>query len=140
MSIITTFTDHAMQRRRLGDEPIALKNHISFADTSVSAADVVELIDIPAYFKVLDITILVTTAEGATCTATIGDGDATDGWDASVNLNSAAAYISTPSDTYGATGGKVYTTADTIDAVMGHDTDAAILDITVHGYFVNRAT
>jgi len=100
------------------------ENFLDFAANPVLAADVIQALSIPKGALVTKVICHVATAEGATCTATVGDGDSAAAWDASVNLNSATTQASLEAtDTYGA--GKVYTSADTIDLVMGHDTDAA---------------
>ena len=108
-----------------------LERQISFATTSCSAADVIQCLDIPAETWVFNVLIEVDTAEGATCTATVGDGDGAAAWDASTDLNATAGtitYGAGASDSY-STYGKFYSSADTIDLTMGHDTDAAIITI-----------
>lgn len=112
-----------------------IRNRVSFEATSVTAADVVEVLKIPKGFLVLTQGSIVLQAEGATCTATVGDGDSANSWDASLDLNSATCQMTTPSDTYGALGGKHYRAADTIDWTMGHDTDAAIVSTWAVGLF-----
>jgi len=102
---------------------------ISFADLAVSAADVVRVITVPANTWVFLVVWEVTTAEGSTCTATIGDGSGAASWDAQINLNSAAASGGVHgTDTYMNTHGhgKFYSSADTIDLTMGHAASTAV--------------
>jgi hypothetical protein len=84
-------------------------------DTQTSAA-----LSIPANTYVLNVFTDIVTSANATCSATVGDGDAAAGWDASVNLKTARNAATgagrtgaTTSDTY--VNGKLYSSADTID-------------------------
>jgi hypothetical protein len=107
---------------------------IDFSEKNVAAADVVQIANIEAGTRVIAIGWEVTTAEGDTCTATLGDGDGAASWDASINLNSAAGGGSAAgTDAYALTSGigKLYTSADTIDLVMGHDTDTAVVTFQI---------
>lgn len=112
-----------------------LRNLLDFSDVNVLASDVVQALMVPANTMVLDVICRVVVAEGATCTADVGDGSSTAGWDTGVNLNAA---VGTTTQTVQGTDarkaanafGYVYTAADTIDLVMGHNTDAAKLLIT----------
>lgn len=95
---------------------------------NLTAADVVECINVPKNTRVLAVAIETLTVGGATCTCTVGDADDADGYITSHNLNSAAAFScstlalteATPNTVTGYSGGKTYTAADTIDVVMGH--------------------
>jgi len=110
-----------------------IENELDFATTSCSAADVVQALDIPAGTHVLQVWCEVVTAEGAACTATVGD--ATYGaaaWDASTNLNAAAGTVTFGvggTDANIALGGIFYAAAETIDLTMGHDTDTAVMNV-----------
>lgn len=109
-----------------------LSNRIDFATTEATAADVVQCLDIPAGTLVLNVFVKVVTAEGGTCTATVGDGDSAAAFDASTNLNAAAGTVTYGvggTDDYVTYGGKFYSAADTIDLTLGHNTDAAVLDM-----------
>jgi hypothetical protein len=109
-----------------------LTNRIDFATTECTAADVIQCLDIPAGTLVTNVFVKVVTAEGATCTATVGDGDGANSFDASTDLNAAAGTVTYGiggTDAYVTYGGKFYSDADTIDLTMGHNTDAAILDM-----------
>lgn len=99
---------------------------------SVLAADVVQALKVPADSLCTSVQVTVLHAEGAACTATVGDGDSAAAWDASTDLNAAAGtvtYSAAGTDTY-ATTGKIYQADDTIDLVMGHDTDHAKILVT----------
>lgn len=140
MATITTFLAGNYGPRAIGSSFVSY-SRLDFAKTPVAASDVVQVVEIPAGTVVTNVFVKVITAEGATCTATVGDGADADGWDASTNLNAAADTI-----TYGVAGtdayvnsigtaqGKIYTAADTIDFVMGHATDAAVIDVRVVGH------
>jgi hypothetical protein len=128
MSTITTFVDNQVVHVSMPGNKHTVANVLNFANTNVSAADVIHALKIPAGAFVDKVITRVVVAEGATCTATVGDGNSATGWDASINLNSAAATVLRSleaTDTYGV--GKLYRTADTIDLVMGHNTDTAVL-------------
>lgn len=141
MANIDTFLTGAtaVAREPIGGINITLENYISFAATSVSAADVVRVLKVPAGMMVTDWVAIVKTAEGAACTVTVGDGDGANSYDAELNLNSATGqYTTRGTDAYAV--GKYYSAADTIDFTMGHDTDAAIVHVRAHGYMCERYT
>ena len=107
-----------------------LKNVLDFADVPVLAADVVQALMIPAGTMVLEVLTKVITPEGATCTANVGDGSSTAGWNTAADLNAAAGTYeqslkATDARNVANVTGYIYTAADTIDLVMGHNTDAA---------------
>jgi hypothetical protein len=93
-----------------------IENTVNLA--AVATGDVVQALRVAADTYVQQVFVEVVTASGLTSTATVGDGDDADGYDASTNLNATAGTI-----TYGAGGtdayltanGKLYTAADTID-------------------------
>jgi len=115
----------AVEKQAIGGRSIWTENYLDFSATNVSATDIVQVLKIPAGARVIRWGAEVLTAEGGACTATVGDAATADGWDASLNLNSATGQISLEAtDTYAGTT-KYYAAADTIDLVMGHDTDAA---------------
>ena len=127
MAIITTFTDNQPVVQLDSNMVGVIENYVSFAATSVSAADVVEVLDVGAGTWVHQVGTRCITAESATCTATVGDASGADSWDASINLNSANTCTkSAEADAY-FLAGKYYSSADTVDFTMGHDTDAAIM-------------
>jgi len=141
MGIITTFTDNQPVVQLDSNMVGLVENYISFAATSVSAADVVEVLDMPAgFFCSGDVYNRVVTAEGAACTATLGDATDADGYCASINFNATAGVTLKAleaSDALGATG-KYYATADTIDLTMVHDADTAIAYFAALGWWPAR--
>ena len=129
------------------NEVFIISNTLDFADlttggnSGVTGGDVVQLLDIPAGTIVKNVGIYIYSAwstSGATCPGvTIGDGSDANGWLLDVDFGPTASGVSASSgnttyDTYktaaGVTtlvrpayyklGGKYYSTADTIDAVI----------------------
>ena len=138
MGTITKFVDGQVVQERQNGLLGVKSNVIDFSDTNVVAGDVVQGLKIGLGQTVMNVGIRIITAEGATCTVTVGDGDDADDWDASCDLNASAAviYLGLPgTDTY-ATAGKYYAAADTIDLTMGHDTDTAVIEVYAF-YFTN---
>jgi len=128
MATVTYFTDLQSDHRLLGGQKGVIERKIDFSENNVSAADVVQVAKVLKNCLVTKVYTVIVTAEGAACTATVGDGATADGWDASINLNAAAGTVThtlEATDTF--VGGKFYTAADTIDITMGHDTDTAVV-------------
>jgi hypothetical protein len=107
-----------------------------------SAADIINVFNVTEGMLVLGCAIRVITAEGATATVDVGDGDDDDGFLTAANLNSAAWYP--VNSTYGGAYvglntpslycGKTYITSDTIDLVVNNNsTDVAVFDLYVYG-------
>ena len=90
--------------------------NISVSSNATVATQTVNALTIPADTLVLDVYTVIVTSANATCTATVGDGTAASGWDASVNL-AAAAGTRTASvrGTDSLAVGKLYSSSDTID-------------------------
>jgi len=97
--------------------------------TALGAADILEVIKVPAKTLVTHVALEVTTAEGGTLTLDVGDGDNPDGYLDGVNGNAAAAYISV-AGTDAFEQGKYYTAADTIDVVTVNAADTAVMKLT----------
>jgi len=97
--------------------------------TALAAADILEVIKVPAQTLVTHVALEVTTAEGGTLTVDVGDGDNPDGYLDGVNANATAAYISV-AGTDAFEQGKFYTAADTIDIVLNNAADAAVMKLT----------
>jgi hypothetical protein len=97
--------------------------------TALGAADILEVIKVPAQTLVTHVALEVTTAEGGTLTLDVGDGDNPDGYLDGVNGNATAAYISV-AGTDAFEQGKYYTAADTIDVVTVNAADAAVMKLT----------
>ena len=103
-----------------------------------SSSDVIQLWDIPIGCHIKCVLLDVTTAEGATATVAIGDGDSTAGYLAATSINSAAKTATLITDAYGAVGGKLYAAADTLDLLFATaaDIDAAVFDVYVYCDFL----
>jgi hypothetical protein len=124
------------------NKAVVLKSRVDFSEVSCLSGDVVQALRIPKNFLVLNVFVKVVTAEGGTCTATVGDGSDADGWDASANLNATAGTVTqgaSGTDAYAAIAnfGKLYTADDTIDLVLGNDADTAVVDIFAVGFDMN---
>lgn len=139
MSTITYFSTGDGQRKTKitgfagdRDKVNVAQFKISFAEKPVAQNDVVQICTFPAGTRVLHVGWEVTTAEGDTCTADLGDATDPNGWDDAINLNSAAAGGSvTGTDNFDTGMGKLYTAEDTLDLTMGHDTDKAIITFQI---------
>lgn len=118
-----------------------LKFHVDMGDIAESlgatidgsASDVIKLWDIPAGTHILGVRVNVTTAEGATATVAVGDGDSTAGFLAAFSINAAADKMTLTSDAYGATCGRTYADTDTLDLLFATDADidTAVFDVYV---------
>jgi hypothetical protein len=104
--------------------------------TALGAGDILQAIPVPAKTYVLKAGIDVTTAEGATQTFDLGDGDDADGYLDGVNGNTVAGYGSTyvltegtPNVIIGYGFGKYYNAADTIDLVQVNACDTAVVRV-----------
>ncbi len=124
MATISTFlTGQAISAgQSIGGNSFHAENILDFAVTNAATSDVVQALKVPANAFVKNVWAQCLTAEGATATANIGDADDIDGWDATININSAVKIIK-GDGAY--VGGKVYTAADTIDFIPTADLDAA---------------
>jgi len=131
MSTVTYFVDNT-QPLECRPNIISLNAvEIDFTKRPCAAADVVQVMKIAKGSLVTKVSVIVKTAQGGTCTATVGDGAGANSWDASTNLNAAAntaTYSAAGTDAYAH--GKFYAAEDTIDLVLGHTTDAAIIVVT----------
>jgi hypothetical protein len=109
-----------------------LEKTIDFTETATAAAvaaDVLQLLDIPAMTAVLAVYAHVETAMGTAGTMEIGDGSDADGFIDSLDLNTVAVakhdgpyLIFTDSDVTGnipVPGGKVYTAAGVLQGTLG---------------------
>jgi hypothetical protein len=127
------------------------RKHVRFAnevDFSVVAnniivTDLAQLISIPAGFFMVRFGVRLNTVQGAVATCVFGDGATADGWiDTAFDLDGTALDTSFTlvSDPYGALGGKLYHTADTIDLDPGHTVDAAHISVWAEGYMIPEST
>lgn len=95
---------------------------VDFSKQSCASADVINLFNVQAGCRVLKVLYHVDTAEGATLTGTIGDGDSVARYEASANLNSAGSgqLLGTLEATDSSGVGFKYAAADTIDLVLAN--------------------
>lgn len=105
-----------------------------------SASDTLKIWSIPCGTLIERVLVHPTTAEGATCTITIGDGDDADGYLASSSINATTIVGSIGTDAYVAYGGRLYLTDDsylTITFGTCTDVDTAVFDVYVYCYMVD---
>ena len=156
---------HGMPYQAPGDAPFKMNINIpdlianggmevsgveqAIPSTGFTAADIIQVFEVPAGFMVTMVGARVTTAEGATCTADIGNTSATqthrlasnpDGMMGTFDLNSETTQITliADEDVGGSTYmGVVFITDGTIDLVFGHSTvNLAVFDIWAVGWKV----
>ena len=118
-------------RRRYNCKTVALGG-----EGNVTSGDTLQLINIPADTVVDAVSCIKHTVEGGTLTIDVGDGSDTDGWLDGANLNSAttertalALAEAAPNTIVGYTSGKLYTAADTIDALFNNTADTADFEL-----------
>ena len=111
---------------------------LDFATTGRTAADVLQLFDIPARSFVQMVVWEVVTAEGGTFTFDIGDGSDVDGYIDGANGNSVAKgnmslalTEAAPNTVTGYSNGKFYSAADTLDLLINDTVDAAKIRVWV---------
>lgn len=108
-----------------------------------SAADVVQLWDIPQGCIIEKVLMNVTTAEGAAATVAVGDGDSAACYMAATSINALTTTTKGGSaittDAYAIVGGKLYKTADTLDLTFATaaDIDLAVFDLYVVCEFID---
>ena len=118
----------------------------ALASTGFAAADILQVFQVSLGFCLRMVGVRVTTVEGATCTADIGNCSATqthrlaanpDGFMGTCDLNSATTQITliTDEDLGGSTyEGVVFVTNGSIDVTFGHaSTETAIFDVFAMG-------
>ncbi len=128
---------------------IVFKNTIDFSGThkvndvdvanALVATDIAQLLAVPAGFFMHTFGVRLDTVQGAVATCVFGDGATAAGWiDTAFDLDGTALDTSfgLVSDPYGALGGKLYHTADTIDLDPGHVVDAAVITVFAAGFIV----
>lgn len=125
---VTAFTDNETAVGGIGSNVVVKEAYLDFSSTGASANEVVQAIKVGAGDVVLDVRTEVVTVEATsgTIVLNVGDGSDANGFDADVDLTSAA--ISTTikgTDAYAV--GKRYTAADTIDVESNAALDAAVI-------------
>ena len=142
--------------RLLSDSGVPLGVHLhrtidfSVAANSVSNADVLQVVPIPAGMFVQGAYINAITQE--TSTAVLGDGSDTGGWLGTFcDLNVTLTYVSGSGDTttgvttittrgaYARQGGKYYPLADTLDLIPTNTLNSAKVKVGCWGFMMNAA-
>ena len=139
MATVTTFIARQSEFETVLGRMHYAYNTLDFSVTNVASADVVQALKIPANAFVVNVFHVVRTAEGGTCTATVGDGDGASSWDASTDFNATANTETAGlagTDAY-TTAGKFYAAADTIDFTMNNAADAAKVTIGATYFMVD---
>ena len=130
MATVTTFLERQSEFQTVLGRMHYAYNKLDFSATGVSSADVVQALKIPANSLVTEVSVTVRTAEGGTCTATVGDGAGASSWDAATNLNATADTVTSSvkgTDAYAV--GKFYSSADTIDLTMNNAAATAVINV-----------
>jgi hypothetical protein len=133
---ITAFIDNTQEHEILEGYQGYLQNTLDFSVTNATSVAIVQALKVGAGMWIDNVKVRCITAQGATLTASVGDGAGDTSWDASANLNSAGATTqgTDGTDAY-VHGGKYYAAADTIDLTMlTADTlvDTAVVEIKAH--------
>ncbi len=130
---------------------VRLSKTIDFnvAANSVSNADVLQVVPIPAGMFVLG--AWVNAIKNETSTAKLGDGDNTGGWLGTLcDLNVTITYVSGSGDTttgattlttrgaYARQGGKYYPVADTLDFIPTNTLNTAKVKVGCWGFMMNK--
>jgi len=101
-----------------------IKKVLDLTGGAVTGGDVYQMLAIPAQTKVVEVgTLILVPAVGTTLTMNVGDGGATNGWDASVDGKAVAGTNSiaangTDARAVATSNGYLYEAADSIDIVM----------------------
>jgi len=98
---------------------------VDFGETSASSGDVIQLFEVDADYFGKEVRWYTLTGEGGTCTGTIGDGTAADGYDASADIETAANNGTTLEATDSVAGGRFYASADTVIFTLSNDASTA---------------
>ena len=142
MATDTWFVDNTYPITRLANGVFHAEAKIDTTKHNITAGDTVQFLKMPADCVVTQVLVILDVAEGATLTMTVGDGDAANGWDASVNLNATAntIYSSLPGTDAYATSGRLYAAADTIDGVFATESaDTAVFTVHAIGFMLDNA-
>lgn len=140
MATLTEITDGSQATRDLGVRIVKAEVLVDFAVTPASNGDVVQVLNIPAGAKLMQVDTVIKTPEGGVLTANIGDATDPNGWDALIDLDAAAETEtrSLPGTDALATIGKFYPTADTLDLTLTADADTAAVVVTAVYMFIEQ--
>ena len=142
MGTITYFIDGQIDQDIPNGRLGVKYNILNFTLYNAASADVVQALKIGANETILEVDTRVITAEGPTCTASVGDGSGAASWDASVDLNGAANVCTRSAvgtDAY-ATTGKFYSVADTIDLTMSNAAATAVFEVSALFFVPSKRT
>ena len=112
-----------------GAKSFTVQNYVDFDATSRDSGDVIQMLSIPAGTFVDVVVAEIETVEGGTLTFDVGDGADANGWHDAVDGNVLGQTRGTGQYSSTTDGGKLYTTADTIDITLDNDMDAVKLAI-----------
>jgi hypothetical protein len=117
------------------DLQVANDKLVANGDGAFASTDVVQCLSFPANLVIYNVYVTIKEASAATTlTATVGDDDDPNGWDAAVDLEGAAGTITrgeVGTDAYAVAGGTLFTTANTVDLVLTVDTVTSLGSINV---------
>lgn len=127
---IDTHIDGSQVHSILGGIKGTIRNTLDFATTNAAATDIVQALKVGAGMIVTNVRTRIVTAEGATATCDVGDGDDPNGYNDAADLNAAENVIETnlEADPYGE--GKYYAVEDTIDLTLDHALDACVVEVS----------
>ena len=110
------------------------------ANAKITAADVIQMIDVPAKFVLTNFFVVTVTPEGAALTADFGIAGSTE-LASNFSINQAAGTITllAVGASWGADNvmGYAFAAADTIDMTFDSDTDAGEWDVYIAGWFLD---
>lgn len=134
------FRKSVLIKREVKVADIIASNTTLTTNGVIAAADVIQIIDVPAGFWMTNAAIKTITAEGAALTADIGIAGSTE-IASNYSLNSAAGTITllAVSAAWGADNlmGYAFATADTIDFTFDAETDAGEWHVYIAGWFLD---
>jgi len=138
MAIVTTHTTGQPTIDQDHIRMMKVDNFIDFDTYNADAADVIELVKIPAGAIVTNVKVRFVTAEDSTCTGDIGDGDDPNGYNDAIDLESAAGTMlnTVAADAYSV--GRYYAAADTIDLTLDDAADTCQLYVVAEYYITDR--
>lgn len=133
MTTSKKFSKHMIyQGQAVNTVKMVAEEDIDFTKEPHGATDVIEVMKIPAGALVTYAAAIVRVAEGATCTAKLGDADDDDGWlPDSTSLNAVGAKLPSAHTTgaYYADGGKYYNADGTLILTLGENAENAKVTI-----------
>jgi hypothetical protein len=143
MANITYFSDKYPAAEHIDSKPVVVSNRIDVGEygSAIAAADTVEIMNLPAYAVVTNVTVTIVTAEGSTCTGDLGTtGGDPNGIDDAVDFNASAGTqthsIEGTDALMTAAGWAVGSSADTLDLVLDHELSTTAVFVVTAQYYV----